>query len=106
MFYGEGGQSVQRLHSAHRKTDYSFYGGIYRDAWLRISSPTYIERAYWTTPAVSAQAAALAVHAQVRNETGTARHFTLTHEILDPQGKVVATLSGAIEVGANASAWI
>lgn len=34
------------------------------------------------------------------------RHFTLTHEILDSQGKVVATLSGAIEVGANASARI
>jgi beta-galactosidase len=88
------------------KTDYSFYGGIYRDAWLRISSPTYIEQAYWTTPTVSAQSAALAVHARVRNETGTARRFSLTHEILDPQGKVVATLSGGIEVAANATAQI
>jgi beta-galactosidase len=88
------------------KTDYSFYGGIYRDVWLRMSSPMYIERANWTTPTVSAQSAVLAVETRVRNETGTARHFTLTHEILDPQGKVVATLAGGIEVAANATAQI
>lgn len=88
------------------KTDYSFYGGIYRGAWLRISSPAYIERANWTTPAVSAHSAVLAVDARVRNETGAARRFSLTHEILDPQGKVVATLSGGIEVAVHATAQI
>ena len=35
------------------KTDYTFYGGIYRDVWLRITHPTYISDVIWLTPSVS-----------------------------------------------------
>ena len=41
------------------KTDYTFYGGIYRDVWLRITDPTYISDVIWLTPSVSESAAAL-----------------------------------------------
>lgn len=85
------------------KSDYTFYGGIYRDVWLRATNPTFVSAVSWTTPSVSERKASLQLHSVVRNESKAARQLTLVHEILDPGRKVVATLAGAVPAAAGAT---
>ena len=80
------------------KTDYSFYGGIYRDVWLRITHPTYISDVIWLTPSVSESAATLQIRSRLVNETPQARELTLVQEVLNPQGEVIKTLSDSARV--------
>lgn len=75
------------------KTDYSFYGGIYRDVWLRVTDPVFLSSVYWTTPAIDVQRATLQLHTLLKNTTDASRQLTVLQEILDPNQKVVASLS-------------
>ncbi|MGA2073133.1 MAG: glycoside hydrolase family 2 TIM barrel-domain containing protein [Terriglobia bacterium] len=75
------------------KTDYTFYGGIYRDVWLRITQPTYISDVIWHTPSVSESAATLQIRSRLVNETSGARELTLVQEVLNPQGEIIKTFS-------------
>lgn len=81
------------------KTDLTFYGGIYRDVWLRVTEPLYLRSAYWRTPAVSAASAEVAVYATVGNPTHHSGSFKILCEILDADRKVVASESS--DVSAN-----
>jgi beta-galactosidase len=83
------------------KTDYCFYGGIYRDVWLRISSPVYLSELYWTTPAVGEQAAEASVHTEVTNDTAQPGEYALVQEILDPEGRVLQTATTLVRVAAG-----
>jgi len=93
------------------KTDYTFYGGIYRDVWLRITQPTYIADVVWLTPSVSESGAALEIRSRLVNETPQAQELTLLQEVLNPQGQVIRTLShparvsprGRVEVAQDAA---
>jgi beta-galactosidase len=80
------------------KTDYSFYGGIYRDVWLRITDPTYVSDVVWTTPTVSRVAAQVEFRSRIANQTPRVRHLTLTQEILDPQGNRVDSVTAPVTV--------
>jgi beta-galactosidase len=71
------------------KTDYCFYGGIYRDVWLRVSEPTYIASVYWTTPYVSPDSATLQLNTTIANMTGQPWSLTLVEEVYDPQNQLV-----------------
>jgi beta-galactosidase len=88
------------------KTDYNFYGGIYRNVWLRINDPLYLTDVYWTTPAVTAHSAAFQLHSTVTNTTNAEQQFSIRHEVIDPAGRVVATLTQSVSVAAGASATI
>jgi beta-galactosidase len=88
------------------KTDYSFYGGIYRDVWLRITDPVLISSVYWTTPAVDSQKAALQLHALVKNTTNSSRQLSLLQEVIDPEQKVVASISRSVLAAAGAAVQI
>ena len=77
------------------KTDYTFYGGIYRDVWLRITHPTYISDVIWLTPSVSESAATLQIRSRLVNETPQVQELTLVQEVLNPQGEVIKTLSAS-----------
>lgn len=68
------------------KTDLTFYGGIYRNAWLRFTEPDYISTVYWRTPQVSEASAQIEIHSSVAG----GGPVKLLHEILDPENKVVA----------------
>ena len=83
------------------KTDYTFYGGIYRDVWLRISEPVYIAEAAWLTPSVSESAAALQVRTRLFNKTGQAQELTLVQEVLEPRGEVAKTFSLSVQIPAG-----
>ena len=80
------------------KTDYNFYGGIYRDSWIRYCEPTYVEEIVWTTPVVNKESAELSVAARVMNKTSQACDFSVIHEILDPNGRLAKAVSAAVSV--------
>lgn len=73
------------------KTDVTFYGGIYRDAWLRLTDPVHLSSIYWRTPKVSAQAATVDIHGTIVNTTGRESNLKLTQTILDPDGRAVGS---------------
>lgn len=78
------------------KTDLTFYGGIYRDVWLRISEPVYLSTLYWRTPNVSASSAEVDIYASIGNPDQHAGNFKILHEILDADGNVLVTQSSAL----------
>ncbi|HJY06305.1 MAG TPA: glycoside hydrolase family 2 TIM barrel-domain containing protein, partial [Bryobacteraceae bacterium] len=88
------------------KTDYNFYGGIYRNVWLRINNPVHLTDVHWTTPAVDAHSAELHLHSTVTNATSADQQFSIRHEIVDPAGRIVATLTQHVSAAAGASATI
>jgi beta-galactosidase len=69
------------------KTDYSFYGGIYRDVWLRITETTFVSDIFWRTPTVNYTAAEVEFHCQITNLASHPVEATLMQEILDADGK-------------------
>lgn len=80
------------------KTDFTFYGGIYRDVWLRVSEPTYISDVVWLTPNVSEQSAQLTVRSKVVNQTSKPAQLTLVNEVIDPDGTPVKRLSTPLQI--------
>ena len=82
------------------KTDLTFYGGIYRDVWLRTSEPVYLSSVYWRTPAVSRSGADVSVYAAIGNPEGRKGGFKIVHEIVDADGKVVGKASSAVDASA------
>lgn len=83
------------------KTDYSFYGGIYRSVSLLITATTFVSDMYWTTPEVSRSEARTEFHSQITNQSSDAMELTLLQEIVDPQGRVVDTVTNPIKVDAG-----
>jgi beta-galactosidase len=83
------------------KTDLCFYGGIYRDVWLRIVEPIYISDVFWKTPQVSEAQAQVELSSVLTNQTSRVRHVTLTQEILDPSAIVVDSVSTSVTVPAG-----
>ena len=85
------------------KTDYTFYGGIYRDVWLRIVEPTYISEAVWITPSVGESAATLEIRSRLANQTSEGCELTLVQEVLDPKGELVKTVRHTVRIPARQS---
>ena len=85
------------------KTDVTFYGGIYRDVWLRLSAPVYISTVHWTTPRVSKHSAEVTVHSMVANSTGQPKNLLLLQEVFDPGGERVGTTACPVALSAHES---
>lgn len=83
------------------KTDYSFYGGVYRDVWLRLCEPTYVAEVIWTTTSVSRESAEVQIESRIVNQTAQARELSLVHDILDPDQRIVKTISSSIRVASG-----
>jgi beta-galactosidase len=71
------------------KTDVTFYGGIYRDAWLEFTEPIYCSTFYWRTPQVSESSAEIEVYTTISNTTAHAAKLDVLLEIADTAGIVV-----------------
>lgn len=82
------------------KTDLTFYGGIYRDVWLRASAPVYLSAVYWRTPTVSESSCDVEVYAAIGNPDRHKGSFRILHEVLDADGKIVGTISSAVDANA------
>lgn len=71
------------------KTDLTFYGGIYRNVWLRFCEPVYLSTLYWRSPQVSEASAQVTIFSRITHPAGQAGSWKLFHEIIDPGQKVV-----------------
>lgn len=81
--------------------DMTYFGGIYRDAWLEVASPVHITNANFETivagggilvdyPTVSQESADVFVQTHVRNESNKDETVTVKTTILDPNGQQAA----------------
>ncbi len=82
--------------------NWNVYGGIYRDVRLVIKNPVHIPfqgsyrhegGTFVTTPEVSMERAVVRVRTWVRNDTPDPQECILHTTVLDPNGRVVLTLS-------------
>jgi beta-galactosidase len=85
------------------KTDYNFYGGIYRDAWLRLSEPIYLAEVTWTTPGVTRESAEVQIQSGIINKTVQTAELTLVHELFDPHQRLVRSTSTRIQAAPDGS---
>ena len=79
---------------APRAGEHVFSGGLYRDVWLVSSDAVHVP---WTgtrvtTPDLSENSGKVAVETEVRNDGAEATDVTVHTTIIDPNGKLVATL--------------
>ena len=78
--------------------DFTFFGGIYRDAWL-IAVPSQhfnltnhgSDGIFITTPRVSEQQATLSIHGEIKNDAREKAALELVHSIYHPDGTLLQT---------------
>ena len=78
--------------------DHTFQGGIYRDVFLVVKDPLHVAwyGTWVTTPTLATNAGAsstVLIKTEVQNDRATAVTATLKTDIVDKDGKVVATVS-------------
>ena len=80
--------------------------GIYRHVWLNVTEPVHVAQwgTYVTTPEVSESKAQVVVQTVVRNDSDALQDCTLTTQILDSDGKTVATESSPLKLQQRATA--
>lgn len=88
--------------------DFTFFGGIYRDAWL-IAVPSQhfnltnhgSDGIFITTPRVSEQQATLSIHGEIRNDAREKAVLELVHSIYHPDGTLLQTQKQFIQLKAG-----
>jgi hypothetical protein len=93
---------------APRGADHVFSGGIYRNVWLTATSPVHVTwyGTFVTTPGLTAEAGTVNVKTEVANQCARDRKCLLRTDILDRDGKIVASVSSARTVAAGATVTI
>lgn len=76
--------------------DFTFFGGIYRDVFLKFTEKVHISLSdyassgvYITTPAVSKDRASVAIRTLLENKSGKSSRVRIENTIIAPDGKVV-----------------
>ena len=79
------------------EADFTFFGGIYRDAWLIATDPLHVDvldhasaGIFIDTPQADAGRAVVRVRGAVVNQSGARREVSVRHRVLDAQGREVA----------------
>ena len=90
---------------APRAGEHVFSGGIYRDVRLVVTEPLHVTwyGTFVTTPQVSKESGTVNVKTEIRNDGATAKICALKTDILDPDGKTVASISSTQPVPAGAT---
>lgn len=80
---------------APRAGEHVFSGGLYRNVWLVAVNPLHVTwyGTFVTTPKVSAESGIVNVKTEVVNQSASAKECRLSTEVIDPSGKVVASMS-------------
>ena len=88
---------------APRAGEHVFSGGIYRDVRLVVTAPLHVTwyGTFVTTPQVSAESGTVNVKTEIRNDGATEKNCVLQTDILDPDGKIVASISSTQSVAAG-----
>jgi beta-galactosidase len=98
-----------------RELDFSYFGGLYRNVHLSVSNrlhivdPILADRVagggiFVTYPKVDAESATVDIRTDVQNENEDARHCTVRQEIIDSDGKTIASNSAMQMIAAGAHA--
>lgn len=82
--------------------------GVYRHVWLTVTEPIHVAAwgTYITTPEVAEDKAQVDVKTVVRNDSASAQNAAVVTDIVDPQGKTIATLPSQAELPANAETTV
>jgi len=90
--------------------DFTFYGGIYRDAVLEAVNPVHFDMdnyaskgIFITTPAVSHEKASVNIRGIVSNSSSTAKKLQLLQVVTDRNGHVVAQDKIVVDARANSN---
>jgi hypothetical protein len=88
---------------APRAGEHQFSGGLYRNVWLVATDPLHVT---WfgtavTTPEVSKAAGVVNVKTEIVNQAPTAKDCAVRTEVLDPAGRVLATMNSTAHIGAG-----
>jgi len=83
--------------------DYYVWGGIVRDVNMIVTDPVNVDWAFITTPSVSASAATVNARTRVRNASGVSKSVTVTTNVVDATGNVVAIGAATQTVAANSA---
>jgi beta-galactosidase len=88
---------------APRAGEHVFSGGIYRDVRLVVTGPLHVTwyGTFVTTPQLSAKSGTVNVKTEIRNDGAAAKACVLQTDILDPDGKTVASLTSTQSVSAG-----
>jgi len=88
---------------APRAGEHVFSGGIYRDVRLVVTEPLHVTwyGTFVTTPQVSAESGTVDVKTEIRNDSAADKNCELQTDILDPDGKTVASISSTQAVPAG-----
>lgn len=86
--------------------DHTFQGGLYRDVFVVVTDPLHVTwyGTWVTTPTLAANAGAsstVSIKTEVQNNRAAAVNATLRTDIVDKDGKVVATVSSQQMIDAN-----
>lgn len=95
--------------------DFTYFGGIYRNAWLEVTDPVHITDAVYEDitagggilvdyPEVSKESAVVAVDTHIRNEDQLGKEVTLKTELVDEKGNVVQEQSETKRIPAGEDA--
>jgi hypothetical protein len=88
---------------APRAGEHVFSGGIYRDVRLVVTAPLHVAwyGTFVTTPQLSAESGTVNVKTEIRNDGPTVKQCRLKTDILDPDGKTVASVSSEQSIPAG-----
>ncbi len=88
---------------APRAGEHVFSGGIYRNVHLVVTEPVHVAwyGTFVTTPRVSAEAGAVNVKTEVRNDSAHTASCTVQSDIVDGYGRIVATVTTSQSVAAG-----
>ncbi|MFD2648489.1 glycoside hydrolase family 2 TIM barrel-domain containing protein [Devosia albogilva] len=77
--------------------DYLTYAGIYRDVWLRVTSPIFVQNAKIETPNVLADHKSLRARIEIANPQNLPLSGTLLATLKDSQGNTIATTDASLD---------
>lgn len=88
---------------APRAGEHAFSGGIYRDVSLTITNPVHVDwyGTFIQTPVVSEKEATVLIKTEIKNDGSKAQAIQVKTDIINPQGKIVATISSGKTLAAQ-----
>jgi len=102
---------VNNSHSediAPLSADFTFFGGLYRDVYLKVVDPVHFDMnnyassgVFISTPKVNKNEAEINIKGAFTNQTSEKINLTITHQVLDAEGTLVAKLSKKFKIDAK-----
>lgn len=112
--YGENNIFYVEVDNSHNpdipplSADFTFYGGIYRDVYLRFLNPVHIATndyassgVYLTTPQVSLESAVVEAVILLTNDSEVQASVIVENEIFDAEGNLVEKSSSSAKINAG-----